>query len=108
MDDGELLNSVEPHRISESQLSSKLNHSCGSGGIQPRSQNAGRRLFHVENRAESRIGTPVIRESEIGMIQHVEKLKADRQGAIFPTRNLSVLHHCEIGIEVRRDAKAVS
>ena len=42
------------------------------------------------------------------MIEEVEKLEADGERRVFPTRNFRALHDCEIGIEIMRSAKTIA
>jgi hypothetical protein len=41
------------------------------------------------------------------MIQYIEKLKTERQSSAFPAGYFGVLHHGEIGIEIRWTAETV-
>src|SRR6266849_2292792 len=41
------------------------------------------------------------------MIQYIEKLKTECQGATFPSRYFGVLHYRKIGIEIGRSAEPV-
>ena len=96
MDDGEVLSLVRRRLSSESQLSLELNISRTHAGA----KNASRGRVPPKNQSECGIGTPVIRHPKIGVIQYIEKLHTESQGAAFPSRYLGVLHHSEIGIEI--------
>jgi hypothetical protein len=60
--------------VSEAQLDLYLNGASGDIGAKTRSEHAGRRLVLIENAAKAHIGSRVIGNSKIRMIEQIEEL----------------------------------
>src|SRR5215470_2258893 len=91
VDDGELLAGMdrmrgraESYRISKLELGFELDHA--RTGILPAgaSQDTSGRLFRIGNESETWIGDIPKRETEIGMVERVEKLKPYGKGDVLP------------------------
>lgn len=119
MDDGKLLRSalawvLIPYirtnfcvPLSELELDLQLNQSWGRVTSKTCTNNAGRWLFRIKDLTKRRVGTVIIGKAEIGVIEDVEKLKAEPQHSIFPMRDFRSLCDCKVRVEIAGSTKAI-
>ena len=65
-------------------------------------------MLLVENAAKGRIRGRGIGRSEIGMVEQVEKLQADREHPVFPAGDARVFQDRQVRGDVSRYAKPVA
>src|SRR5208282_1675067 len=60
-----------------------------------------------EDVAEVSARNVIVRTGEVRVVKEIEELEAKPQFTLFPARNLRVLHHGEIRVEVVRGAEGI-
>src|ERR1700726_4119096 len=92
--------------LSESKLKLKLqlNHPRGDIASQSAPQNARRWLLKIKNSSKRarRVGTPIVGEAEIRMVENIEELETHSEHHIFRTRDLGSFYDGEVGCEIAR------
>jgi len=58
--------------------------------------------------AECLVGTAIVWQAEVGVVEEIEELKPDPQHGIFPTADFRVFHDGEVGVEVAWPTKVVA
>jgi hypothetical protein len=91
---------------SKLDLSLQLNHSRSRITSDTTAHDAGRRLLQIQDLPKGLVGTEIIGEAKIGVVQEVEELETNAKRGVLA--EFRVLHDSEVGIEISWPAEVVA
>jgi hypothetical protein len=101
-------NNTDETKLSKLKLDLELNHAWRGVAAKAGSKDGRWRALQVGDLTKLWVGNIVMRQTKVGVIEEIEKLKPDSELRFFPTRQLCVLHHGEVRVEISLPTKAIS